>query len=267
MKTVSSSIFGLAVAALQAQAQQYEQSEYVVLPEFAGHTIYKPVDLTAFDQMPIMVWGNGACSDNSLSHQNFLLEIASYGIIVVVSGVPNGGGGTTAQTMTASIDWAVQNAGQGDWVNMDSSRIAVAGMSCGGVEAYDNSLDDRVSAVGIFNSGQYDPAGTNANVPPIDKPIFFFLGGETDIAYGNGMRDYAAVTSGVPTWVGNYPSGHGGTYGEPNGGAFGAAGAAYFRWVLRGDETAAPYFTDNGSAGDGWTAESKDLENVSVSPI
>lgn len=159
--------------------------EYVVLPEFSDHTIYKPVDLSAFDAMPVMVWGNGACSDNSLSHQNFLLEIASYGIIVVVSGVPNGGGGTSAQTMTASIDWAVNNAGQGDWVNMDASRIAAAGMSCGGVEAYDNSLDSRVTAVGIFNSGQYDEGGTNANVPPIDKPIFFFLGGESDIAYGN----------------------------------------------------------------------------------
>lgn len=158
----------------------------MVLPDFGDHTIYKPVNMGAFDAMPVMVWGNGACSDDSLSHQNFLLEIASYGIIVVVSGVPNGaGGGTSAQTMTASIDWAVNNAGQGDWANMDASRIAAAGMSCGGVEAYDNSLDSRVTAVGIFNSGQYDESGTNANVPPIDKPIFFFLGGQEDIAYGN----------------------------------------------------------------------------------
>lgn len=143
--------------------------------------------------MPVMVWGNGACSDNSLSHQNFLLEIASYGIVIVVSGVPNGGGGTSAQTMTQSIDWAVANAGKGNWVNMDASRIAVAGMSCGGIEAYANSLDDRVSAVGIFNSGQYDAAGTNANVPPINKPIFFFLGGPSDIAYQNVSRGLLAA--------------------------------------------------------------------------
>lgn len=157
-----------------------------MLPEFGGHTIYKPVNMGAFDAMPVMVWGNGACSDNSLDHQNFLLEIASYGIVVVANGVPGGAGGSTnAQTMTASIDWATNNAGQGNWANMDASRIAAAGMSCGGIEAYGNSLDSRVTAMGIFNSGQYDAGGTNANVPPINKPIFFFLGGESDIAYGN----------------------------------------------------------------------------------
>lgn len=76
-----------------------------------------------------------------------------------------------------------------------------------------------------------------------------------------GMRDYAAVNAGVPSWVGNLDVGHGGTYQEPGGGLFGTAAQQYFRWVLRGEDTGA-YFLDGGAEGDGWTTESKDLESM-----
>ncbi|KAK8055077.1 hypothetical protein PG993_000304 [Apiospora rasikravindrae] len=217
---------------------------YSVDPTLPDHTIYRPVDMNAFDKMPVLVWGNGACSANSLSHQNFLLEIASWGIIAIASGTPNNGGGTTAEQMTNGITWAVSNAGKGAYAHMDARRIAAAGMSCGGIEAYAQAFDPRVTAVGIFNSGQYDAAGTN-----------------------NGMRDYAAVPAGLPTWVGNYPVGHGGTYGDPKGGKFGTAGQHWARWVLRGDTSAASYFTGNGAQQDGWTVGSKSLNNLQTTPI
>lgn len=104
--------------------------------------IYKLVNMGVFDVMLVMVWGNGACFDDSFSYQNFFFEIVLYGIIVVVSGVLNGvGGGISVQIMMVSIDWVVNNVGQGDWVNMDVLRIVVVGMSCGGVEVYDNLFD------------------------------------------------------------------------------------------------------------------------------
>lgn len=87
--------------------------------------------------------------------------------------------------MTEAIDWAVQNAGQGDWTNVDSSKVAAAGMSCGGTEAYAMNQDDRVTAFGIFNSGTLDPSQTNATLAAVNVPIFFFLGGPSDIAYEN----------------------------------------------------------------------------------
>lgn len=87
--------------------------------------------------------------------------------------------------MTEAIDWAVQNAGQGDWATVDASQIAAAGMSCGGTEAYAMNQDDRVTAFGIFNSGTLDPSQTDATLAAINVPIFFFLGGPGDIAYEN----------------------------------------------------------------------------------
>jgi hypothetical protein len=91
--------------------------------------------MNAFARMPVVVWGNGACSANGLSHVNFNLEIASWGVIVISSGEPNQGGSTSVAMMRGSIDWISQNAGRGTYANVDASRIAAAGMSCGGTEA------------------------------------------------------------------------------------------------------------------------------------
>lgn len=92
--------------------------------------------MTAFNRMPVLVWGNGACSADGLSHVNFNLEIASWGVIVIASGEPRQGGSTSADQMKQAINWAQSNAGKGNYANMDASRIAAAGMSCGGTEAY-----------------------------------------------------------------------------------------------------------------------------------
>ena len=69
--------------------------------------------------------------------------------------------------------------------NVDATKLAAAGMSCGGIEAYEQAQDARVKAIGIFNSGQQSVANTNRIVPPITKSVFFFLGGSSDIAYEN----------------------------------------------------------------------------------
>ena len=50
---------------------------------------------------------------------------------------------------------------------------------------YNSVPDQRVTAYGIFNSGNLDPGQTSSIMPQIDVPIFFFLGGPSDIAYGN----------------------------------------------------------------------------------
>ena len=149
-----------------------------------NHTLFRPEDLTVFETIPVVVWGNGACSADPVGgHGPFLEELAAWGILVIASGT--GEGSTTAAMMTESIDWAVANAGQGDWANIDSSKIAAAGMSCGGTEAEAMNTDDRVTAFGIFNSGSLDAGQTGAIIGEIDVPIFFFLGGPSDIAYEN----------------------------------------------------------------------------------
>jgi hypothetical protein len=78
------------------------------------------------------------------------------------------------------------------------------------------------------------------------------------------MRDYKALAAGVPSWNGNLPVGHGGTYNDQNGGKFAAAGQRFFRWVLKGDTSVASYFTGDGAQKDGWTVEKKDLDKIQV---
>jgi hypothetical protein len=76
------------------------------------------------------------------------------------------------------------------------------------------------------------------------------------------MRDYRTIKAGIPTWVGNLPVGHGGTYGDPNGGKFGKAGQLWARWVLKGETSVKDFFTGSGARTDGWTVESKDLDKL-----
>ncbi|SPO01617.1 uncharacterized protein DNG_04291 [Cephalotrichum gorgonifer] len=251
-----------ALVLIQAATAQVA-TRYYVDDSLPNHTIFRPEDLGAFDSIPVVVWGNGACSADPVGgHGPFLEELAAWGILVIASGTPGGQGSTTAQTMKEAIDWAVKNAGQGNWANINGSSIAAAGMSCGGIEAYGQNEDDRISAFGIFNSGTLDASKTDATLAAIKTPIFFFLGGQSDIAYENGMRDYKAVPEGLPSWVGNLNVGHGGTYQEPRGGLFGKAGQHYFRWVLRGEQAASSYFLDGGAEADGWATQSKDLDKV-----
>ena len=61
-------------------------------------------------------------------------------------------------------------------------------------------------------------------------------GGESDIAYANGKRDFETMPARIPVVYGVYPSiGHGGTYNEDNGGAFGVAAVAWLKWQLLND--------------------------------
>jgi hypothetical protein len=211
-----------------------------------------------------MLWGNGGCSADATGQAPFLAQIASHGVLVIASGTPGGQGSTTAQQMTESINFITREAGAGGFAQVDASRILAAGWSCGGVEAYAQIWDDRVAGVGIWNSGlltNYTAAGK------FDKPVFFFLGGPGDIAYGNGERDYNAMKAGVPKWKGNLNVGHGGTYTQPNGGEFGVIGGHWVRWLLRGESESSAYFTGGGAAGKGWQVVHADLDKIQVTPI
>lgn len=57
--------------------------------------------------------------------------------------------------------------------------------------------------------------------------------------------------------------GHGGTYGETNGGLFAKTMVKWAQWVLKGDASAAAYFSGNTALSDGWNnAVSKSLNNI-----
>jgi hypothetical protein len=89
-------------------------------PSLPAHTVFVPQDLSKFDQqhpLPVLVWGNGACTNSPWEHFKFLNEIASHGYIVVATGYipmkeePYHGPMSTTQQQIESIDWVIaQNA-------------------------------------------------------------------------------------------------------------------------------------------------------------
>ncbi|KAI4605736.1 uncharacterized protein J4E78_008144 [Alternaria triticimaculans] len=239
-------------------AGPYAPGTYKTESSLQGHTIYYPTKSTGSEKLPVLVWGNGACSTDGRSNSALLQNIASYGFLAIAEGGPNGGGTSNAQTMRQAIDWVTQNAGKGNYANVDASKIMAAGFSCGGVEAIDNIWDSRVDTIGIISSGLLTNYTAASNWR---KPVLFVLGGSGDIAYGNGERDYKNMPAGVPTWKGNIPVGHGGTLGDANGGRFGKAILNWMLWTMKGNTQAASYFT-SGYQADGYQVESKSLNSL-----
>ncbi|MBM0202855.1 cellulose binding domain-containing protein [Micromonospora sp. STR1s_5] len=237
-------------------------ADYETSATLANHTIFRPQTLPS-ERLPIVVWGNGGCSANGLSQGNFLREIASHGFLAIANGAPNGSGSTTSQMLTQSIDWAVaENSRQGSkyYNKIDTSKVAVAGFSCGGLEAYAVSNDPRVTTTGIFSSGLLNDAD-DYQLRRLTKPIAYFVGGPSDIAYPNAMDDWGKLPAGLPAFMGNLNVGHGGTYDQANGGEFGRVATLYFKWRLKGDATAGRTFVgaDCGLCRSQWSVQQKSL--------
>jgi hypothetical protein len=55
--------------------------------DLRAHTIYRPMRLPA-TPLPVLIWGNGGCSDNGLAHSIFLREVASHGYFIIALGYP-----------------------------------------------------------------------------------------------------------------------------------------------------------------------------------
>jgi hypothetical protein len=101
----------------------------------------------------------------------------------------NPASGQNPGALTEAIDWVYENAGKGKWKHVEKSRIAVWGESCGGLEAYSaGAQDKRVGHLGIFNSGQLSDSASAEVAGKIDKPVFYILGGPTDVAHPNVRR-------------------------------------------------------------------------------
>jgi cellulase/cellobiase CelA1 len=237
-------------------------ADYETSAGLADHTIFRPQTLPA-ERLPIFVWGNGGCAANGTAQGNFLREIASHGFLAIANGAPNGSGSTTSQMLTQSIDWAVaENSRQGGkyYGRLDTTKIAVAGFSCGGLEAYAVSHDPRVTTTAIFSSGLLNDAD-DYQLRRLTKPIAYFIGGPSDIAYPNAVDDWGKLPAGLPAFMGNLNVGHGGTYDQTNGGEFARVAVLYLKWRLKGDTTAGAAFVgpDCGLCRTQWSVQQKNL--------
>lgn len=245
------------------------------------HTIFRPNDLSVIgnqNKLPIIAWGNGACANSPWEHVNFLSEVASHGFLVIAIGpMPQegerGSGRSTSSQLIDAIDWAIaQNNDQSSvfYNKLDIEKIAVSGMSCGGLQTLEVAPDPRITTAVVCNSGIIGtpgggmpgmPALTKEHLAKLHTPTLYLLGGESDIAYNNGMDDFKRINH-VPVFVANMDVGHGGTYGQPHGGEFATVATAWYKWQLKGDKEAGKLFTGNPSKlseSPVWKVEKKNL--------
>lgn len=253
-------------------------------PSLEAHTVFVPQNLKAFNAskpLPVLVWGNGACANSPFEHYKFLNEIASHGYIVLATGyMPYDderyvGPMSTSEQQIESIDWIIaQNNDKKSpyYHKIDVNNIALAGMSCGGLQTLFNCADQRVKTLMICNSGLFNqqnaasavggmPMPPKSKLKEIHSSIIYILGGEKDIAYGNGMDDFHHIDH-VPACATNYPVGHGGTYAQPHGGEFSVVALAWLNWQLKGDAKAAKMFVGDDcelAKRNGWTIEKNKL--------
>lgn len=250
-------------------------------PSLPTHTVFRPQDLSEFgenEKLPIIAWGNGACANSPWEHVNFLSEVASHGFLVIALGpMPKEGekgtGKSTSPQMIAAIDWAIASSEDENspyYKRVDTSKIAVSGMSCGGLQTLEVAPDPRVTTVVVCNSGILPKPGDGMpGMPSLDKaqlkklhtPTLYLLGGEKDIAYNNGMDDFNRIDH-VPVFVGNMDVGHGGTYAQPHGGEFARVATAWYKWQLKGDLDAGTLFSGNPSGlaqSREWTVQKKNM--------
>jgi dienelactone hydrolase len=243
------------------------------------HTVYRPKEISSLagQKLPIVAWGEGGCSNNGAFYKNFLSEIASHGYLIVAVGPPQqpqppanpgappagrgganagrGGQATKSSQLIDAINWAVAENGRKDsryYNKLDTSKVAVMGHSCGGIQALAVADDPRVKLVINWSGGLFTtpPTGAGAgmeNVPKeqLDKlhtPVFYISGDSTDVAFANSNDDFKRVTK-VPAlraWKDGI--GHGGTYTQPNGGEFGKVAVALLDWQFKGDQEAGKMF-------------------------
>ena len=236
------------------------------------HTIYAPVALPP-GRMPVFLWANGGCADNGVQYERFLRQIASQGFLVISIGparervertasaapppAPNPGGPesgtdpTQPSQLIDALNWAQRENGRRGgrfYRRLDVANAGVGGHSCGGLQALAVSGDRRIRTTLVMNSGVYVRPGGRSGVRigkeallKLHGPALYVLGGPTDIAYVNGMDDFAKITT-VPAMVANLPVGHGGTYQQPDGGTYGTVVSAWLRWRLLGDDAAGRMF-------------------------
>ena len=205
-------------------------------------------------------------------------------------GMMEGSNTSSNSQLIDAINWAIsQDSNQTSiyYNKIDTTKIAVAGMSCGGLQAYEAAPDPRVMTVMICNSGILNtPIGgsTRSSIPgtrrgggggalpgmpnltkehlaKLHASIIYILGGESDMANPNGMDDFRRIKD-LPAFAANMEVGHGGTYGRPHGGEFAIVATAWLQWQLKDDKEAAKMFEGEPcglSQRTGWKTEKKNI--------
>lgn len=157
---------------------------------------------------------------------------------------------TYPRQLLEALDWLTdQNADPASeyYHKLNLEKVAVMGQSCGGSQALAVAHDPRIKTCVILNSGIGDmqmQGATPASLENLHTPMFYLIGGPSDVAYPNAALDFKRIKQ-VPVVMMNTLDGHSGTYYEKNGGRYAQAVHKWLDWQLKGDESQAPFFLDD----------------------
>lgn len=239
------------------QLGSFTDVSIVSAPGLPTHTLYYPVTISA-DPLPVLIWGNGACTNAGRLFEKTLKKVASHGFAVVAVGpyeAATDKARTTGSQMVEAIDWleASPQLPGSHSPTLDASRIAVMGQSCGGLMTIEAASDPRIDTIGVINSGTFPKGEQPMSMSTSDKetlkdihtPALYINGGQDDIAFENSNDDFTRI-DGVPLFYGAMEgAGHFATHRHANGGRFAEVITAWLEWQLKDDSDAKAWFIGN----------------------
>ena len=93
----------------------------------------------------------------------------------------------------------------------------------------------------------------------LHAPILYMEGGNSDVAYANGVMDYAKDDNVLSAFANHLTAGHVGDFGDLYGGSFARMLTAWLDWQLKGDAEQGEIFTESKvDEFPGWTVKAKD---------
>jgi len=258
--------------------------------DLAGFTTYRPKAIDA--PLPVVAWGNGGCANLGNSAAPLLSEIAAHGYLVIAIGpigeraatearparsatpeqqlrtvvASSGPAPTQPEQLIEAIDWAERANRKGVLGRkIDVEHIAIAGHSCGGLQAIAASKDRRVDTTMLLNSGVFEQPRVKVaktDLTALHAPIAYFIGGPSDMAYANAEDDFARIDH-VPVFKANNTFGHGGRLRDEGGGPTARWVIRWLDWHLKGDAAARRAFVGEDCElcrEEGWNVERKNLD-------
>lgn len=218
--------------------------------DFENYTVYRPRSVKAAARregpLPLFIWCNGACTDNSKGYERMLNDMASHGYLVVAIGRmkvdddEREDGSSNEKQVVEIIDWVtsqVSNKTSDYYRAVNVNNVALSGHSCGGAQAIANCANSKVKTLLIMNAGMGGMSMGGASPQSLKQlhcPLIYMTGGPDDVAYNNAKGDFSSISSVPVVWADLPTAGHGGTYWNPRGGEFGLVAQKWMDWHLKG---------------------------------
>jgi hypothetical protein len=196
---------------------------------------------------PIVVWVNGA-GTGSTGYRNMLDNVAAHGFFLLDDKQSSFESAPEVEAQKAAIDWAIAQAekqGGPYFGKLDTSRIAIAGHSMGGVSTFGNVGDMRIkTSIHMAGGVTGNPEGVDESwLQNLHAPATFLCGDRDTNGLPRCMKDFQGAPAAVPLFFGILAGvGHTDEFTQPNGGRWGRILISWLRWQLADDASFAKAF-------------------------